>query len=129
MTFHVLSWLLDQEPADFVLSDTVLATDEGGQLLTTSPVNPSSYPSENWSPVRITGLRATPVAVPFTQPESWAFGERTGMVSVLLEVDTDEGPVGLGEAAAYPSADIIEAVLRTVEPLFSASRRSTSSGS
>jgi L-alanine-DL-glutamate epimerase-like enolase superfamily enzyme len=67
--------------------------------------------------VRITGLRATPVAVPFTQPEVWAFGERTGMVSVLLEVDTDAGLVGLGEAAAYPSADIIEAVLRSVEPL------------
>ena len=67
--------------------------------------------------MRITGLRATPVAVPFIQPEAWAFGERTGMVSVLLEVDTDEGLVGLGEAAAYPSADIIEAVLRTVEPL------------
>jgi L-alanine-DL-glutamate epimerase-like enolase superfamily enzyme len=67
--------------------------------------------------VRITGIRSTPVAVPFTQPEVWAFGERTGMVSVLIEVDTDEGLVGLGEAAAYPSADIIEAVLRTVEPL------------
>ena len=39
------------------------------------------------------------------------------MVSVLLEVDTDEGLVGLGEAAAYPSADIIEAVLRSIEPL------------
>jgi Xaa-Pro dipeptidase len=34
MTFHVLSWLLDQEPADFVLSDTVLVTDRGGELLT-----------------------------------------------------------------------------------------------
>ena len=50
--------------------------------------------------MRITALRATPVAVPFTRPEAWAFGERTGMVSVLLEVDTDEGLVGLGEAAA-----------------------------
>ena len=34
MTFHVFSWLLDQEPADFVLSDTVLVTDTGAQLLT-----------------------------------------------------------------------------------------------
>jgi L-alanine-DL-glutamate epimerase-like enolase superfamily enzyme len=67
--------------------------------------------------MHITALRATPVAVPFTRPESWAFGERTGMVSVLLEVDTDEGLVGLGEAAAYPSAEIIEAVLRSIEPL------------
>jgi Xaa-Pro aminopeptidase len=40
MTFHVLSWLLDQEPADFVLSDTVLVTDDGGQLLTTVPRQP-----------------------------------------------------------------------------------------
>ena len=37
MTFHVLSWLLDQEPADYVLSDTVLVTDDGGELLTTVP--------------------------------------------------------------------------------------------
>ena len=40
MTFHVLSWLLDQEPADFVLSDTVLVTDDGGQLLTTASRQP-----------------------------------------------------------------------------------------
>src|SRR5918992_1384789 len=85
-----------------------------------SPAIPSSFRpdrSERKEHMRITRLRATPVAVPFTRAEAWAFGERTGMVSVLLEVDTDEGLVGLGEAAAYPSADIIEAVLRTVEPL------------
>jgi Xaa-Pro dipeptidase len=40
MTFHVLSWLLDQEPADYVLSDTVLVTPEGGQLLTTVSRDP-----------------------------------------------------------------------------------------
>jgi len=44
MTFHVLSWLLDQEPADFVLSDTVLVTDDGGQLLTTVPRPPIVIP-------------------------------------------------------------------------------------
>ncbi|CAN5166740.1 enolase C-terminal domain-like protein [soil metagenome] len=67
--------------------------------------------------MRITGLRATPVAVPFRTEELWAYGGRRGMVSILLEVDTDEGLVGLGEAAAYPSADIVLAVLRSVEPL------------
>jgi Xaa-Pro dipeptidase len=40
MTFHVLSWLLNQEPADYVLSDTVLVTPEGGQLLTTVSHDP-----------------------------------------------------------------------------------------
>jgi Xaa-Pro dipeptidase len=45
MTFHVLSWLLDQEPADYVLSDTVLVTPEGGQLLTTVSRDPIVVPS------------------------------------------------------------------------------------
>jgi Xaa-Pro dipeptidase len=35
MVFHVLSWLLDQEPADYVLSDTVVVTASGGEVLTT----------------------------------------------------------------------------------------------
>ncbi len=66
--------------------------------------------------MRITGLRATPVAVPFHEDELWAYGGRRGMVSVVLEVDTDEGLVGLGEASAYPSADIVLAVIRSIEP-------------
>jgi len=53
--------------------------------------------------MRITELRATPVAVPFREDEAWAFGARRGMVSILLEVNTDVGLVGIGEAAAYPS--------------------------
>ena len=67
--------------------------------------------------MKITGIRATPVAVPFVEDELWAFGGRRGMVSILLEVDTDEGVVGIGEAAAYPSADIVLAVVKSVEPL------------
>jgi Xaa-Pro aminopeptidase len=45
MTFHVLSWLLDQEPADYVLSDTVLVTPEGGQLLTSVSRDPIVVPA------------------------------------------------------------------------------------
>lgn len=67
--------------------------------------------------MRITELVATPVAVPYLKEERWAYGVRRGLVSVLLEVRTDEGLTGLGEAPAYPSADIVAAVLRTVEPL------------
>ncbi|MGH3345178.1 MAG: mandelate racemase/muconate lactonizing enzyme family protein [Carbonactinosporaceae bacterium] len=67
--------------------------------------------------MRIKGLRATPVAVPFHEEERWAFGARRGQIAVLIEVMTDEGVVGLGEAAAYPSADIVLAVLNSVEPL------------
>ena len=40
MTFHVLSWILGQEPADFVLSDTMLVTPDGGEILTTTRRDP-----------------------------------------------------------------------------------------
>lgn len=67
--------------------------------------------------MRITALETTPVAVPFREDELWAFGGRRGMVSVLLRLHTDEGVVGLGEAPAYPTADIVLAVFRSLEPL------------
>src|ERR671915_1769703 len=67
--------------------------------------------------MRITGVNATPVAVPFRQDELWAFGGRRGLTSVLVEVGTDEGVVGLGEAGAYPSTDIVLAVLGSLEDL------------
>src|SRR5919106_1766047 len=67
--------------------------------------------------MRITGLRATPLAVPFETDEVWAYGRRSGLISVLVHIETDEGVVGIGEAAAYPSTDIVLAVLKAVEPL------------
>ncbi len=67
--------------------------------------------------MRIIGLDTTPVAVPFHSPELWAYGGRQGMASVLIELRTDEGLVGLGEAGAYPTAEIVLAVLESVEGL------------
>jgi Xaa-Pro dipeptidase len=40
MVFHVLSWLIDQPPADYVVSDTVLVTGTGSEVLTTYPRDP-----------------------------------------------------------------------------------------
>jgi Xaa-Pro dipeptidase len=40
MVFHVLSWLIDQPPTDYVVSDTVLVTETGGEVLTTTPRDP-----------------------------------------------------------------------------------------
>lgn len=62
-------------------------------------------------------MNVTPVAVPFRVPEMWAYGGRRGLTSVLVELHTDEGLTGIGEAGAYPSAPIVEAVLDSVVPL------------
>lgn len=65
--------------------------------------------------MRIIGIRHIPVAVPFHDGDQWPPGQRRGVVSVLIEIDTDEGITGLGEAPAHPSAEIVLAVLRAVE--------------
>jgi Xaa-Pro dipeptidase len=44
MTFHVLSWILDQKPADYVISDTVLVTADGSEILTTTRRDPIVVP-------------------------------------------------------------------------------------
>lgn len=44
MVFHVLSWILDQEPADYVLSDTALVSATGGELLTNTSRDPTVIP-------------------------------------------------------------------------------------
>jgi L-alanine-DL-glutamate epimerase-like enolase superfamily enzyme len=67
--------------------------------------------------MKISSIKATPVAVPFRADEHWAFGSRKGMVSILLEVRTDDGVIGIGEAAAYPSAKIVLAILDSIESL------------
>lgn len=67
--------------------------------------------------MRITALEPTVVAVPFTRDELWAFGGRRGLTSVILEVHTDEGVTGLGEAAGYPTPEIVLAVIRSLEGL------------
>jgi Xaa-Pro dipeptidase len=41
MTFHVLSWILDQEIPDYAVSDTVLVTEAGGELLTHTDRDPT----------------------------------------------------------------------------------------
>lgn len=44
MVFHVLSWLLGQEPADYVVSDTILVTPDGSELLTGTNRDPVILP-------------------------------------------------------------------------------------
>jgi L-alanine-DL-glutamate epimerase-like enolase superfamily enzyme len=62
--------------------------------------------------MKITRVDITPISVPFRVPEVWAWGERYGISSVILQVHTDEGLVGLGEAVGIPSAPVIVEALR-----------------
>jgi L-alanine-DL-glutamate epimerase-like enolase superfamily enzyme len=67
--------------------------------------------------MKISGLTATPVSVPFETEEVWAYGRRAGISNVLVEVETDEGLVGIGEAVGWPTPEIALDVLADVRPL------------
>lgn len=57
--------------------------------------------------MKITGVRATPVNIPLEAPFIFAVGTYPGDTKVIVEVFTDEGLVGLGEAPSPECADLI----------------------
>jgi L-alanine-DL-glutamate epimerase-like enolase superfamily enzyme len=65
----------------------------------------------------ITDIALHKVAVPFREQEVWAFGRRSHLEAIVLEVTTDEGIVGLGEAAGYPSITVVEQAIESMKPL------------
>jgi L-alanine-DL-glutamate epimerase-like enolase superfamily enzyme len=67
----------------------------------------------------ITGLDITFVTIPFTRPELWAWGERMGVTSAVIELHTDAGIDGLGEALVVlgPTPPIVLEILRRMEEL------------
>ena len=67
--------------------------------------------------MKITDIRWTPVFVPFHRPELWVWSRRGGMTSIVIEVETDEGVVGLGECAAWPSFGLTTQVLESIREL------------
>ena len=48
-------------------------------------------------PLRITGVRATVVNVPFVAPIRWSGGANADWSRVIVEMATDVGLTGLGE--------------------------------
>src|ERR1700736_4752299 len=64
--------------------------------------------------MRISGLRVTPVNIPLEAPLWWAGGLYPGTSKLVIEVETDAGLIGLGEA---PSTDLYNAVLAMGERL------------
>lgn len=58
--------------------------------------------------MKITAIRATPINLPLEAPYWWSFGWLPGSSRTVVEVETDAGIVGLGEAASYTAYDIIQ---------------------
>jgi L-alanine-DL-glutamate epimerase-like enolase superfamily enzyme len=65
--------------------------------------------------MKISAVRATCVALPYVRPEIWADGKRAGVNNVIVEIETDVGIAGVGEAtcgsgnSADPTREVIEA--------------------
>jgi glucarate dehydratase len=51
----------------------------------------------------VSDVRITVVTVPFTDPETWFFGRSWGLTSAIVEVETDDGVVGIGECPGVPN--------------------------
>ncbi len=67
--------------------------------------------------IKITGLRATPINIPLEKPMWWTGGHYPGTSKTIIEVETDQGLVGLGEA---PSIDVLDSIRAMGERLIGA---------
>ena len=57
--------------------------------------------------MKITAIRATPVTIPMDIPFYWSVGLYPGTSKTIIEVETDEDIVGLGESPSWDCAEVI----------------------
>ena len=60
--------------------------------------------------MKITTIGTTPVNVPLAIPFCWTAGYSLGTAKTIVEVETDEGIVGFGEAPSTDGCKYIEAM-------------------
>ncbi len=58
--------------------------------------------------MRIRSVKATPVNIPFAAPYRFAYGSTAALTKTIVEVETDDGMVGLGEAADGDTSRLVE---------------------
>ena len=58
--------------------------------------------------MRITAIRSTPINVPLEVPYRWSYGAFPGFSKSIIEVETSEGIVGLGEAPTAGATNLID---------------------
>ena len=58
--------------------------------------------------MKIKTVRATPILVPLEAPYVWSYGALDAFTKCVVEVETTDGVVGIGEAPSHAAAPIIE---------------------
>lgn len=66
--------------------------------------------------MKITGVRTTPLFLPYKQPYHWAFDVVEGAEIVLVAIETDAGVTGYGECCCVPDGASIRQMLARVTP-------------
>ncbi len=67
--------------------------------------------------MKITQIRTTILAIPQSRPYHYSVGTPLGTNSILVEIETDEGITGIGEAGGARSAESTAAIIRSAERL------------
>jgi len=65
--------------------------------------------------MKITRVRATPLAVPFKETHVTWTGAYSAKSTLLIEIFTDEGIVGIGEAPGIPLPEMIQLIVKEFE--------------
>src|SRR2546425_6229316 len=73
--------------------------------------------SASRSPMKIVDFRTTIVSIPFTEPVQWKFGRGRGVSNILIELETDSGLIGIGEAMRYPFVRVVHEILKAMRPV------------
>ena len=63
--------------------------------------------------MKITAIRATPVNIPLEAPYLWSYGSLAGFSKTIVEVETSDGIVGLGEG---PSPADVATIINALAP-------------
>ena len=61
--------------------------------------------------MKIRRVTATPINFPLEAPYGWVFGELPGFSQTIVEVETEDGIIGLGEASGAGAATLINELL------------------
>lgn len=66
--------------------------------------------------MKIAEVRTTAVNVDYREPERWSQGHRLGITGIVVEIETDQGLVGLGESVPAPSPEVTIAAIHSIVP-------------